>query len=214
MLSFWWIFAVCGLTCTFSAWALKQALTLIPFLFLISSYSSPRLMGAMRYSTCPWYWFTLVKKVSGYMVVTNPLRRMRTVCLRKDACLNLLYVVLSFCSWSLATTGILRALLEYLGVTCSHRESELGISHLQQAPSPWPKPPHLCKALSRSLSVHCAHVDFGGDFQFSQPVLRFGDVVDSQQHSHFNSAPCFLRFKHPTSCDLYLELIFSDVWTL
>ena len=126
-------------------------------------------MGATRYSTCPWYWFTLVKKVSGYMVVTNPLRRMRTVCLRKDACLNLLYVVLSFCSWSLATTGILRALLEYLGVTCSHRESELGISHLQQAPSPWPKPPHLCKALSRSLSVHCAHVDFGGDFRSSQP---------------------------------------------
>ena len=59
----------------------------MPLLFLSQAVVLVFLMDATQDFPI-WYWFTRVKEVSGYMVDTNPLRRMLTVCLWMDACSN------------------------------------------------------------------------------------------------------------------------------
>ena len=95
-------------------------------------------------------------------------------------CFNLLYAVFSFCSWSLSTTGTLRALLEYLDVTCYYCEVEFGTSHHWFGSS-------LQTVIHHQSINQAPHVNFGGDSRFyTDSFMRFGDV-NSLQYFHLNS---------------------------
>ena len=98
-----------------------------------------------------WYWFTWVKKVSGYMVVINPLRRMLTVCLRMDACPNPFECMAAVCS----TFFMQLEPLNYWNPCCT-----FGLFRYYLLDQDLELDNYF------NISAHCARAGFGGDFCF------------------------------------------------